>query len=374
MIYGKKILHLGKFGKMRNVNFDFWKGKKVFLTGHTGFKGSWLSIWLMDMGAIVKGYSLEPTTNPSLFEKGNVSEGMVSEIGDVRNFNSLRSSILEFNPDVLFHLAAQPLVRDSFEDPLNTYEINVMGTANLLQACRFAPKLRSIVIVTTDKCYENKEWEWGYRENDILGGYDPYSSSKACTELVTSSFRRSFYLNSNVGIATARAGNVIGGGDWANDRLMPDIFRNYKKKQKLVVRNPSAIRPWQHVIEPLCGYLVLAESLYESPKLFSEPFNFGPRDEDCQSVSAILNQIDLLAEDFPGWRIDKKTNNHEARLLKLDISKAKFSLGWEPRWNINYSLKLTLNWYQRLNDGSDLTSMCLDQIKSYVDFQSINPK
>ena len=350
---------------MRTVDRTFWKDKRVFLTGHTGFKGSWLSLWLEDMGALVKGYSLEPYTKPNLFEVAKVSSGIESEFGDIRDYDKLKSSITSFSPDIILHLAAQPLVRDSYEDPLGTYETNVMGTANLLQACRELPSLKSIVIVTTDKCYENREWEWGYRENEAMGGYDPYSSSKGCAELVTSAFRRSFFQSTDVAIASARAGNVIGGGDWSKDRLIPDVLRSYNQGDQVIIRNPKATRPWQHVIEPLSGYLFLAEELYNKGQAFAEPFNFGPRDEDCQSVESILNTINVNWEDCPGWKLDDEANPHEARFLKLDISKAKDKLNWTPKWNLESTIRRIVDWNTAFNRQENMREHCINEIKSY---------
>jgi CDP-glucose 4,6-dehydratase len=350
---------------MRTVDRAFWKGKRVFLTGHTGFKGSWLSLWLEDMDAVVKGYSLEPYTAPSLFDTANVSSGIESEFGDIRDFEKLKTSLESFSPDIILHLAAQPLVRDSYEDPLGTYETNVMGTANLLQASRSLPDLKSIVVVTTDKCYENREWEWGYRENEAMGGYDPYSSSKGCAELVTSAFRRSFFQSTYVAIASARAGNVIGGGDWSKDRLIPDVLRSYNDGEQVVIRNPKATRPWQHVIEPLSGYLILAEELYNYGQAFAEPFNFGPRDEDCQSVESILNSINNYWVNCPGWKLDEDANPHEARFLKLDISKAKDRLDWRPRWNLDSTIKRIVDWNKAFNRQEDMRQYCIKEIKSY---------
>jgi CDP-glucose 4,6-dehydratase len=350
---------------MRTVNRTFWKGKRVFLTGHTGFKGSWLSLWLEDMGAVVRGFSLEPYTEPSLFEVAKVSLGIESEIGDIRDYEKLKSSLESFSPNIILHLAAQPLVRDSYEDPLGTYETNVMGTANLLQASRWLSDLKSIVVVTTDKCYENREWEWGYRENEAMGGFDPYSSSKGCAELVTSAFRRSFFQSTDVAIASARAGNVIGGGDWSKDRLIPDVLRSYNQGDLVVIRNPKATRPWQHVIEPLSGYLILAEELYNRGSALAEPFNFGPRDEDCQSVESILNTINVNWEDCPGWKLDDQANPHEARFLKLDISKAKDKLNWTPKWNLESTIKRIVDWNKAFNRQEDMRQYCINEIKSY---------
>lgn len=350
---------------MRTVNRAFWIGKRVFLTGHTGFKGSWLSLWLEDMGAVVKGYSLEPNTEPNLFEVANVSSGIESEFGDIRDYNKLKSSIKTFSPNIILHLAAQPIVRNSYEDPLGTYETNVMGTANLLQASRELPILKSIVIVTTDKCYENREWEWGYREYEAMGGYDPYSSSKGCAELVTSAFRRSFFQSTDVAIASARAGNVIGGGDWSKYRLIPDVLRSYNDGNQVVIRNPEATRPWQHVIEPLSGYLILAEELYNKGQFFAEPFNFGPRDEDCQSVESILNTINDNWAGCPGWRLDDEVNPHEARFLKLDVSKAKDKLNWAPKWNLEFTIKRILDWNKAFIRQQNMRNHCINEIKSY---------
>ena len=350
---------------MRTVDRTFWKGKRVFLTGHTGFKGSWLSLWLEDMGALVKGYSLEPYTEPNLFEVAEVSSGIESEIGDIRDYEKLKSSIESFSPNIILHLAAQPLVRDSYEDPLGTYETNVMGTANLLQASRDLLDLKSIVIVTTDKCYENREWEWGYRENEAMGGYDPYSSSKGCAELVTSAFRRSFFQSTGVAIASARAGNVIGGGDWSKDRLIPDVLRSYNEGEQVIIRNPKATRPWQHVIEPLSGYLILAEELYNRGSALAEPFNFGPRDEDCQSVESILNTVNINWKECPGWKLDDEANPHEARFLKLDISKAKDKLNWTPKWNLESTIKRIVDWNEAFNRQEDMRQYCINEIKSY---------
>lgn len=350
---------------MRTVNGTFWKGKRVFLTGHTGFKGSWLTLWLEDMGAVVKGFSLEPYTQPNLFEVAKVSSGIESEIGDIRDYEKLKSSIESFSPNIILHLAAQPLVRDSYEDPLGTYETNVMGTANLLQASRGLSDLKSIVIVTTDKCYENREWEWGYRENEAMGGYDPYSSSKGCAELLTSSYRRSFFDEKGIGIASVRAGNVIGGGDWADDRLLPDILRSFEKNEPVIIRNPDAIRPWQHVLEPLSGYLLLLQKLWKEPKLYSESWNFGPYNDDIKSVKWIIeNMIDL----WPGnsWKLDEKINAHESSVLSLDISKALNNLGWTPTWDLQIALKRILKWHRDWLDGADMHRISLSEINEFT--------
>jgi CDP-glucose 4,6-dehydratase len=337
------------------VDTDFWKGKKVFLTGHTGFKGSWLSLWLQNMGALVKGYSLDINSKPALFKIANVSAEMESEIGDIRNLEQLTKSLVSFSPDILIHMAAQPLVRLSYQEPVDTYTTNVIGTVNVLEAARKCPNLKAIVSVTTDKCYENKEWEWGYRENEPMGGHDPYSSSKGCAELVTSAYRKSFFSSENTAsLASARAGNVIGGGDWAEDRLIPDILRAFEKSEPVVIRNPLSTRPWQHVLEPLSGYLVLAQELFLNGDEFAEGWNFGPKDEDCKPVSWVL---DKMVESWGGnasWSLDKENNPHEAGFLKLDCSKAASRLKWKPKWNLQLTLKSIVDWHQVYSNGGDI--------------------
>lgn len=348
------------------VNPEFWQGKRVFLTGHTGFKGSWLSLWLQQMGAIVKGFALEPNTNPNLFEIAGVAKNMESEMGDITNLSLIKDSMNSFNPDILIHMAAQPLVRLSYEEPVLTYATNVMGTVNVLEAARTCKKLKAIVSVTTDKCYENKEWVWGYRENEPMGGFDPYSSSKGCAELVTSAYRNSFFCAENSpAIASARAGNVIGGGDWAEDRLIPDILKSFEKKSPVIVRNPMATRPWQHVLEPLSGYLVLAEHLFNEGKSFAEAWNFGPKDEDCKSVSWILDKMVTNWDDHASWELDKNTNPHEAGYLKLDCSKAASKLNWHSKWNLEYTLESIINWHQNYLSGNNIKEQCLLEIAKY---------
>lgn len=349
------------------VNSDFWKNKKVFLTGHTGFKGSWLSLWLQYLGAEVKGYSLEPYTEPDLFSKAKVSESMISEIGDIRDLDTISKSMQVFNPDILIHMAAQPLVRYSYINPVETYQTNVIGTVNVLEAARNCSNLKSIVSVTTDKCYENKEWDWGYRENEPMGGHDPYSNSKGCAELVTSAYRKSFFSEKgSANLASARAGNVIGGGDWSDDRLIPDILRAFESKKPVIIRNPLSTRPWQHVLEPLSGYLVLAEALYEDSS-YAEGWNFGPRDEDCRPVSWILDKLVEKWGDGASWELDKNNNPHEAGFLKLDISKAKNRLKWEPKWELNTTLDLIVEWQQNYLRGADMNTICLQEIKKYTE-------
>lgn len=347
------------------VESTFWRGKRVFLTGHTGFKGSWLSLWLDSMGAIVRGYALSPPTSPSLFEEANVDQVVDSQIGDIRDLEGLRENMVGFSPDILIHMAAQPLVRYSYNEPIETYETNVIGTAKVLEAARSCPNLKSIVSVTTDKCYENKEWVWGYRENEPMGGYDPYSSSKGCAELVTSAYRRSFLQEKGVGLASARAGNVIGGGDWADDRLIPDILRAFENGEPVIVRNPASTRPWQHVLEPLSGYLVLAQRLYDQPDQYAEGWNFGPYDEDAKPVNWILDQMVVMWPENQ-WQLDEGNHPHEAGYLKLDISKAKARLGWQPAWRLNQTLEKIVSWHRAWLEGEDMQSICLQEINEYM--------
>ena len=348
------------------VDASFWKGKKVFLTGHTGFKGSWLSLWLQNMGALVKGYALDVNTKQSLFIQANIAAEIESEIGDIRNLEQLTKSMISFSPDILIHMAAQPLVRLSYLEPVDTYTTNVIGTVNVLEAARKCSNLKAIVSVTTDKCYENKEWEWGYRENEPMGGHDPYSSSKGCAELVTSAYRRSFFSSQNTAsLASARAGNVIGGGDWAEDRLIPDILKAFDKSEPVVVRNPLSTRPWQHVLEPLSGYLVLAQELYLNGDDFAEAWNFGPKDEDCKPVSWILDQMVIFWGNNARWSLDKNNNPHEAVFLKLDCSKASTRLKWKPKWNLQFTLKSIVDWHQIYKNGGDVKKQCLKEINNY---------
>lgn len=349
------------------VNTVFWKSKKVFLTGHTGFKGSWLSLWLQSMGAIVKGYSLEPNTTPNLFTKASVGENMESEIGDIRDLKRISKSMFDFNPDVLIHMAAQPLVRLSYQEPINTYTTNVIGTVNVLEAARSCTNLKAIVSVTTDKCYENNEWDWGYRENEPMGGHDPYSSSKGCAELVTSAYRRSFFsAKDTASLASARAGNVIGGGDWSDDRLIPDILKAFEKKEPVIVRNPLSTRPWQHVLEPLSGYLVLAQELYVNGSKFAEGWNFGPKDEGCKPVNWILDKMTSQWGNGATWELDKASSPHEAGFLKLDCSKAANRLKWQPKWSLEETLKLIIEWHHTYVNEGDVEEQCLKEIKKYL--------
>lgn len=349
------------------VDSSFWSGKRVFLTGHTGFKGSWLSLWLQSMGAQVKGFALEPPTTPSLFEEAKVAEGMISEIGDIRDLEAIKHSMIDFNPEILIHMAAQPLVRLSYREPVSTYATNVMGTVHVLEAARQCFALKAIVNVTTDKCYENREWAWGYRENEPMGGHDPYSNSKGCSELVTSAYRNSFFSSPDTAsLASARAGNVIGGGDWADDRLIPDILRAFEKAVPVIVRNPRATRPWQHVLEPLSGYLMLAQRLYtEGTEGFAAGWNFGPRDQDVKPVEAILDHMVECWGEGASWLLDQDTHPHEAQLLKLDISKAESQLKWHPRWTLESTLDRIIEWHRCWLSGGDVKVKTLEQISEY---------
>ena len=348
------------------VNSEFWKGKKVFITGHTGFKGSWLSIWLNSMGAILTGYALVPNTKPNFFDAALVADDMESIVGDVRDLDKLTQAMSGFAPDIVIHMAAQPLVRLSYKNPVDTYSTNVMGTVNLLEAVRSVASVKAVVNVTTDKCYENKEWIWGYREDEPMGGHDPYSNSKGCSELVTAAYRSSFFNGSgSANIASGRAGNVIGGGDWAEDRLIPDFFRSFENNESVVIRNPSATRPWQHVLEPLSGYLVLAEQLYLNGDRYAQAWNFGPEDDDVKPVSSIIEYLVDRWGDGARWVHDVSLQPHEAQLLKLDISKAKQFLGWQPRWSLFRTLDSIVEWQKVWLSGGDLKAVTLKQIRQF---------
>jgi CDP-glucose 4,6-dehydratase len=351
---------------MNLIDTEFWRGKHVFLTGHTGFKGSWLSIWLQLMGAKLYGYALNPPTNPSLFTEANVGKGMSSIIGDIRNFQSLKEALENSKAEIVIHMAAQPLVRFSYMEPLLTYSTNVMGSVHLFEAIRQTGSVRAVVNVTTDKCYENKEWIWGYRENEELGGYDPYSNSKACSELVTSAYRQSFFQQNNIALASARAGNVIGGGDWALDRLIPDTLSALEQNKPVIIRSPSAIRPWQHVLEPLAGYLMLAQQLYENGSVFAEAWNFGPQQEDAKSVEWIVDELVKKWGNGASWELDSSEKVHEATYLKLDISKAKDQLRWKPQWTLLEALDMIVKWHKKWLNHEDMRMVCIDQIQSYA--------
>lgn len=344
---------------------DFYKNKKVFITGHTGFKGSWLTLWLTMMGAKVLGYALEPNTDPSLFNVLNLHKDIDHIIGDIRDFEKLREIITEFKPEIVFHLAAQPLVRLSYREPRLTYETNVMGTVNLLEAIRQTKSIRAVVNVTSDKCYENKEWVWGYRENDPMGGYDPYSSSKGCSELITAAYRNSYFKNTETAIASARAGNVIGGGDWAEDRLIPDIVRSLSKGKQIIIRSPKATRPWQHVLEPLSGYLLLGRLLYEKGQEFAEAWNFGPNDSCMMTVEEIVKKsIEIWGSG--SYVVDSSEQPHEANLLKLDVSKSFMRIKWTSKLNCSETLLDTFGWYKEYYEtASEVHGTSRKQISEY---------
>jgi CDP-glucose 4,6-dehydratase len=352
------------------MNLNFWRGKRVFLTGHTGFKGSWLALWLQQLGAEVVGYALEAPTQPSLFDAAQVSKDMASIVGDVRDLEHLQQAMAEAQPDIALHLAAQPLVRYSYQHPVETYATNVMGTVNFLEAVRHTPSVRVAVVITSDKCYENREWEWGYRENEAMGGHDPYSNSKGCAELVTAAYRSSFFAPETYGIhqvavASVRAGNVIGGGDWALDRLIPDMIKAFHQGQPVMIRNPHAIRPWQHVLEPLSGYLLLAENLWNSGPEFVGGWNFGPHDEDAKPVSWIVERLTALWSNGATWQLDGGSHPHEANYLKLDCSKAKLRLGWEPRLTLADTLEWVVEFYQGYYNGQSARAIADAQIQRY---------
>jgi CDP-glucose 4,6-dehydratase len=350
---------------------NIWSGKRVFLTGHTGFKGGWLALWLAHLGAEVRGYSLDPITTPNLFDAARIATVVDDIRGDIRDAKSLDSALSEFAPSVVFHLAAQPLVRLSYADPITTYETNVIGTARVLDAARRTPSVRAVVSITTDKCYENKEWIWGYRETDPLGGYDPYSSSKACAEIVTAAFRSSYFpvekINEHgVALATVRAGNVIGGGDWSLDRLIPDLMRGFMSGKPVPIRRPNAIRPWQHVVEPLQGYIALAEKLlsHDAGK-FATAYNFGPREDDARPVSWIAERMSYTWGNGASWFIEKDSDLHEAGWLKLDSSRACFDLGWRSKLQLGTALDWVTTWYKAQRDGKDMQAFTLEQIVKY---------
>jgi len=347
------------------MNPTFWNGKRVLLTGHTGFKGSWLAIWLQSLGAHVVGYAIAPPTEPSLFEVADVGKGMTSVIGDIRDLAKLQSVFSKHCPELVIHMAAQPLVRYSYQNPVETYATNVMGTVHLLEAVRNTPGVKAVVNITTDKCYENKEWSWGYREDEPMGGHDTYSNSKGCSELVTSAYRRSFFQDKGIAVASARAGNVIGGGDWAADRLIPDILRAFEKNQPVIIRNPYATRPWQHVLEPLYGYLTLAERLYTEGQECAEGWNFGPLDDDARPVQWIVEHMVNNWGGGASWQQDCAVHPHEAKYLKLDISKAKARLGWQPRWPLATALLHISSWHQAWLANDDMKKLCLAHIKKY---------
>lgn len=349
---------------------SFWKGKTVFLTGHTGFKGSWLSLWLESMGARLTGYALAPQTEPSLFSLADIGRSMKSITADIQDFERLRDALIKSAAGVVIHMAAQSLVRESYSDPVGTYATNVMGTVNLLEAARTARTVKVVIVVTSDKCYENRERAEGYREDESMGGYDPYSSSKGCAELVTAAYRRSFFSGSTTGqgmatVASVRAGNVIGGGDWAKDRLVPDAINAFMAGRRVLIRNPAAIRPWQHVLEPLHGYLVLAERLWRDGAAFAEAWNFGPDDKDAKPVSWIVERLAHSWGGQAGWNSDGTPQPHEAGRLNLDCSKARTRLNWSPRLDLPQALDWIVDWYRACARKEDMRRFTLAQISRY---------
>lgn len=353
------------------IDRHFWKDKRVFITGHTGFKGSWLSMWLHSLGAKVTGYALPPPTEPSLFNLCRIDDLVDSRISDIRDVNELNTVMQAVQPEIVIHMAAQPLVLESYKYPAETYSINVMGTVNLFETVRKSKSVRVVVNVTTDKCYENKEWVWPYRENEPLGGYDPYSSSKACSELVTSAFRSSFfnpkdYGSHGVGIASARAGNVIGGGDWSDNRLVPDCVRAFLSGEKILIRNPRYIRPWQHVLEPLSGYLILSQKLFEDGEGFSEGWNFGPSEDDAKEVEWVVKNLCYKWGEGACYEIESTGYPHEANYLKLDCSKARARLGWRPKWDLERTLDSIIDWTRAYKDKKDLRELSMKQIEDFT--------
>lgn len=344
---------------------NFWESKRVLVTGHTGFKGGWLSLWLGMKGANILGYALEAETEPSFFDLCNIRDVVDSRIGDIRDLEKMKNVFAEFKPEIVFHLAAQPLVRKSYVLPIETYDVNVIGTAKVLEALRAVDTVAAIVCITTDKCYKNHEWAWPYRETDSLGGYDPYSSSKAGSELVVSAYRSSFFDTSKVGMATARAGNVIGGGDFSEDRLLPDFFRSIAAGEELKIRSPKAIRPWQHVLDPLHGYMRLAEALFDAPQVFSDAWNFGPEDADARSVEWIVKKLCDFHKDAE-WSLEDVAQPHEAGLLKLDSSKAKQKLSWKPNWSLGTALEKSSEWFDAYRgDMLNLSQLSRQQIDQF---------
>jgi CDP-glucose 4,6-dehydratase len=359
------------------MNPSFWHGRKVLVTGHTGFKGSWLSLWLQQSGAAVVGFALAPPTEPSLFAAARVGDAMVDIRGDIRDAERVQAAFAAHQPEIVFHLAAQPLVRQSYAEPVETFAANVMGTVHLLEAVRHTESVRAALVVTSDKCYENKEWLWGYREDEPMGGHDPYSASKGCAEIVAAAYRRSYFsADHRVGLATARAGNVIGGGDWARDRVLPDAVRALARGEPFVARRPAAVRPWQHVLEPLCGYLTLAERLFGEPSLYGEAWNFGPREEDTVPVADLLDRF-IKQWGEGSWRGEPISSGpHEAQFLRLDSAKARHRLGWRVALNLNETVQFTADWYRAACRNSatiDLRELTCRQIEQYETKSGIRP-
>lgn len=350
-----------------NIDRSFWKDKKVVLTGHTGFKGTWLSLWLQSMGATVTGIALPPATEPNLFEIGRVADGMDSQFIDIRNLAPLREAMAAAGPEIILHLAAQPLVRYSYEAPVETFDTNVMGTVHVLEAARGIPSVRSIVVISSDKCYENREQELGYVETDAMGGHDPYSSSKGCTELVAAAYRNSFFaVDGKAHLASARAGNVIGGGDWALDRIVPDTMKAFIAGDPVHLRNPNAVRPWQHVLEPLHGYLMLAERLWNDGAGFAEGWNFGPHNDSTQPVGQIVAQMEKIWGGGASSAFKPDPNAvHEATLLRLNIEKAETKLEWHPKMSLDQTLEWTVEWYRQFSQNADMRAVTIEQIEQY---------
>lgn len=352
--------------EVMGVNPRFWQGRSVFLTGHTGFKGGWMALWLTHMGAKVSGYALNPPSTPNFFTENKLEARLFeSTIGDLRDLATLSKALNAAKPAIVIHMAAQPLVRESYRTPIDTFGTNVMGTAHLLEAARQVASVEAVVVITTDKCYENQEWLWSYRENDRLGGYDPYSSSKACAELVTAAYRSSFYDKAGIKLASARAGNVIGGGDWAADRLIPDFFRAIEADEVLKIRSPHAVRPWQHVLEPVAGYLQLAERLVLEGTAFNGAWNFGPEELDAKPVSFVANYLRNKIANAQ-WELESHQQPHEAGLLKLDSSKAKKHLNWRPKWSLETALNATIDWHLAWKSGESMAEFSLQQIETYI--------
>ena len=349
---------------------EFWKNRKVLITGHTGFKGSWLSIYLNYLGAKVSGYSLAPKSEPNLFTKADISGAINSYIGDICDYQKLDDVVQEIQPDVVFHLAAQSLVRYSYLEPRETFSTNVIGSLNVLEVMKQCSSVKSAIMVTTDKCYENKEWEKPYSETDRLGGFDPYSSSKACAEILIASYRNSFLLDKDkvhgLKVASVRSGNVIGGGDWSEDRLMPDVINAMQAQTELLIRNPKSIRPWMHVLEPLTGYVQLAEKLYEDSLEYEGAWNFGPEKDDEVSVEHILQQMNKINGNTINWKVNGEPQPHEATYLKLDSSKARKKLGWQTKWSLKKSLEKITEWHKADFEKSDIQKICVDQIREYL--------
>ncbi|HRD75894.1 MAG TPA: CDP-glucose 4,6-dehydratase [Hyphomicrobiaceae bacterium] len=343
----------------------FWKGKRVLLTGHTGFKGAWAALWLSSLGARVTGFSLAPETEPSLFRVARVGETMASIIADLRDPAAVDAAVSSAEPEIVLHMAAQALVRRSYRDPVATYATNVMGTVHLLDAVRRLSPARAVVVVTSDKCYENREWVWPYRENEAMGGYDPYSNSKGCAELVTAAYRKSFLAEKGVGVASARAGNVIGGGDWSEDRLIVDLVRGFASGNPVLIRQPKSVRPWQHVLEALVGYFTLAEKLHGEPARYAEGWNFGPAPDDAIPVGEIADRMAARWGDGATWVRDGQQGPHEAHLLRLDASKARAALGWRPRLPLDQGLDWIIDWHRAERDGKDMRAVTLDQIARF---------